>query len=142
MTEQSEMRPQWLEIVCNRFDEVIEVLCQAPPTIIHGEYYPKNILLQDGLIYPVDWESTAISSGEIDLATLTEGWAPDEVERLELEYQRARWPEGPPEDFHRCLCAARIYIQFRWLGDRADWTPYLQPRLDVLREHAEEMGLI
>lgn len=142
MAEQSGSCPRWLRTACDRFDEVIEALCDTHPTIIHGEYYPNNILLQNGLIHPVDWESTAIGSGEIDLATLTEGWDQGSIQRLILEYQRARWLEGPPHDFHERLCAARIYIQFRWLGDRADWTPYLQPRLEVLREHAEEMGLI
>jgi len=44
MAEQSGLAPRWLETVCSRFDEVIEVLCEAPSTIIHGEYYPKNIL--------------------------------------------------------------------------------------------------
>jgi thiamine kinase-like enzyme len=142
MAEQAGMRPRWLESVCNRFDGVIEVLCEAPSTIIHGEYYPKNILLQDGLIYPVDWESTAIGSGEIDLATLTEGWPPDEIARLEREYQRARWPEGTPEGFQRCLCAARIYLQLRWLGDQQARLPEYACYLDALRRHAEEMELI
>jgi hypothetical protein len=142
MTERSGKSPRWLEAVYSRFDEVIEVLCGAPATIIHGEYYPKNILLQHGRIYPVDWESTAFGCGEIDLATLTEGWTPDEIGRLELEYHRARWPDGPPDDFRRCLCAARIYIQFRWLGDQQARLPEFACYLDALHAQAEEMGLI
>ena len=142
MTEQSGLGSRWLETVSNRFDEVIEALYDSPPTIIHGEYYPENILLKDGMVYPVDWESTAVGSGEIDLVTLTEGWGQDAIQGLELEYQQARWPDGPPHDFQRSLCAARIYIQFRWLGDRPDWTRYQQQRLEVLRKHAKEMGLI
>jgi hypothetical protein len=142
MAEQSGLAPRWLETVCSRFDEVIEVLSEARSTIIHGEYYPKNILLHDGLIYPVDWESTAIACGEIDLATLTEGWGPDEIETIELEYQRARWPQGSPYDFHRVLGAARIYIQFRWLGDPQACLPEYDHYLDALHRYAEEMGLI
>ena len=142
MEQQSGLAPRWLETVCSRFDEVIEMLCEAPSTIIHGEYYPKNILLHDGLIYPVDWESTAIASGEIDLATLTEGWAPDDIERLELEYQQARWPQGSPYDFHRVLVAARIYIQFRWLGDPRARLKEYNHYLDALHTYAGEMGLI
>jgi thiamine kinase-like enzyme len=142
MTEQSGGGTRWLETVCNNFDEVIEALCDTPSTIIHGEYYPKNILLQDGLIYPVDWESTAIGSGEIDLVTLTEGWTPEATQKLELEYQQARWPDGPPHDFRRSLCAARIYIQFRWLGDQQARLPECACYLDVLRKYAQEMGLI
>jgi aminoglycoside/choline kinase family phosphotransferase len=132
----------WLRRVCARFDDVIGVLCEAPPTVIHGEYYPMNILLQHGAIYPVDWESTAIGCGVIDLAMLTEGWPADTTRQLVQAYQRSRWPQALPRDFHTSLCAARIYVQFRWLGDRQacprQWSPYL----DALQAHAREMGLI
>ena len=132
----------WLRTVCRRMGEVIEVLCAHQQTIIHGEYYPKNILLQDGMVYPVDWESTAIGSGMVDLATLTERWTPDVRRELEREYQRARWSEGATRDFASSLAAARIYVQFRWLGDPLARLPDRGCYLDALREHAEEIGLI
>ena len=142
--EQTGAVPRWLETVCKRFDEVIEVLCGAPLTIIHGEYYPKNILVQDRSIYPVDWESAAIACGEIDLATITEGWVQDEAEKLEHEYQQARWPHAAPYDFHRVLVAARIYIQLRWLGAQQGRLP--EPEytgfLEALHRYASEMELI
>jgi hypothetical protein len=136
------MDPGWLRTVCRRMDTVIEVLCTSPQTIIHGEYYPKNILLQDGMIYPVDWESTAIGNGMVDLATLTEGWTPEVRRELEREYLHARWPEGASPEFAGSLAAARIYVQFRWLGDPLARLPGWDCYLDALREHAEEMGLI
>ena len=142
MAEQSGLAPKWLGTVCSRFDEVIDVLCDAPATVIHGEYYPKNILVQDRLIYPVDWESAAVGCGEIDLATLTEGWAQDEIGKLELEYQLARWPYGTPDDFQRHLVAARIYLQFRWLGDPQARLPEYATYLDALHKYADDMGLI
>jgi len=144
VAEQAGAVPRWLETVCNRFDEVIEVLCAAPSTIIHGEYYPKNILVQDRSIYPVDWESAAIACGEIDLATITEGWVQDKAEKLEHEYQQARWPHAAPDDFHRVLVAARIYIQLRWLGAQQGLLP--EPEysgfLEALHSYASEMELI
>jgi thiamine kinase-like enzyme len=142
MVRQAGFDSGWLHAVCNRIDEVIGVLCDAPQTIIHGEYYVKNILLQHGLLYPVDWESTAVGSGMIDLATLTEGWPPDVTRQLVREYQRSRWPEGAPHDFNRVLSAARIYVQFRWLGDPQARLPEWACYLEALHEHAEEMGLI
>ena len=132
----------WLRAVCSRIDTVIEVLCESPPTIIHGEYYPKNILLQHGLIYPVDWESTAVGNGMIDLAMLTEGWSPETTRECVHEYQRSRWPEAAPHDLVKSLHAARIYVQFRWLGDQRARLPECACYLDALHEHAEEMGLI
>lgn len=142
MAAQSGNTPAWLETVCSRFDEVIGLLCEAPATVIHGEYYPKNILVQDGLIYPVDWESTAIGCGEIDLATLTEGWTQDDISKLELAYQRARWPDGVPVGFQRRLCAARLYIQLRWLGDPQARLPEYASYLDALQQYAKDMELI
>lgn len=142
MVRQAGVDYGWLRTVCNRVDTVIGLLCSAPPTIIHGEYYPKNILLQDGLIYPVDWESAAIGNGMIDLAMLTEGWTPDVTLELVREYQQSRWPDGAPHDFNQVLSAARVYVQFRWLGDQQARLPEWACYLESLHEHAEEMGLI
>ena len=60
----------WLSLLCNRFEEVVETLLEPPAIVIHGEYYPMNILFCQEAIYPVDWEATAIAVGEIDLASL------------------------------------------------------------------------
>lgn len=112
----------WLAELCERAEECFAPLLTAPPTIIHGEYYPNNILARAGSVYPVDWESAALAAGEIDLASLTEGWPEDTVQECERAYQRARWPDGAPESFRRTFAAAQVYLLFRWLGDRPDWT--------------------
>jgi hypothetical protein len=93
------------------------------------------------MIYPVDWESAAVAVGEIDLAALTEGWPQAFVQQCELEYQRARWPDGPSTCFERRLAAARLYLQFRWLGSETDRDPSL-PRFERLRCEGERLGLI
>lgn len=107
----------WLQPLCEGFETMVTSLLSAPPTVIHGEYYPKNILYRDGKIFPVDWESTAIAAGEIDLASLTEAWPEEIAHQLEFEYQQARWPAGKPAGFERTLGAAQLYLHFRWLGD-------------------------
>src|SRR5205814_9096019 len=56
----------WLRGLCDRFDEAVAVLLAAPPTVVHGEYYPHNILVRDDAVYAVDWESAAVAAGEID----------------------------------------------------------------------------
>jgi hypothetical protein len=120
-------RPQrerfpWLDRLCRRFETLIDELIAAPQTVIHGEYYPKNILLHEGKIIPVDWESAAIGPGMIDLASLTEGWTRDVTNRCEQAYRRAYQPGTAEPDFERRLALARVYLHLRWLGDRADWT--------------------
>ncbi len=134
----------WLALLCRRFHQVIPLLLAAPPTVIHGEYYPHNILSQAGVIRPVDWESAAIGPGEIDLASLTDGWPAATVRRCEMEYQRARWPQGAPADFGRTLSAARLYMSFRWLGDERESTTRKELRRYFLlvRSLGEQLGLI
>jgi Phosphotransferase enzyme family len=134
----------WLRPLCKRWEEAAVALATWQPTIIHGEYYPHNILVQRGQVRPVDWETAAIAAGEIDLATLTEGWSRAIGSRCERAYQRARWPGGPPADFPRILDLARVYVQLRWLGDQPQWTAEKGSleRFSMLRLASERLGLI
>jgi hypothetical protein len=145
----------WLRMLCERSEEFIAPLLMSPLPVIHGEYYPSNVLFRGGTIYPVDWESAAVAAAEIDLAALTENWPAEIARRCELEYQRIRWPEGAPADFERRLCAARLYLQFRWLCDeftkkstgseRPIWSHEAKDplyRLEQLRSLGERLGII
>jgi hypothetical protein len=133
-----------LTTLCERFEELVVLLLKAPPALIHGEYYTSNILFRNGIVYPVDWESAALAAGEIDLASLTEGWPVEVVRECEHEYQRARWPEGSPDDFELTLAAARLYLHFRWLGERPESTAaeYHLWRFEELRSSSERLGVI
>lgn len=134
----------WLKTLCEQSEKFISLLSTSSLAVIHGEYYPKNILFRGGTVYPVDWESGAVAAGEIDLAALTENWGGQITRQCELEYQRVRWPEGAPADFGRKMHAARLYLHFRWLGDRPNWTAH--PRnlhsFAELRSAGERLGLI
>lgn len=134
----------WLETLCRRFEEVVAVMLEPPSVIIHGEYYPENILFFRGTILPVDWESTAVAMGEIDLASLTEGWPAEFVSEARAAYKSARWPEGAPPGIERRLEAAQFYWHLRWLGDRPQWTTAEkeQPRFQQLQALGERWGLI
>ena len=134
----------WLATLSARFQECIDILFSSPQTLIHGEFYPHNVLLGGGVVYPIDWESAAIGPGEIDLATLTEDWGPETVRQCELEYQRARWGGPTSADFGRRLAAARLYVCFRWLGDQPEWTLGNGNRVyfERMRSLGEELGLI
>jgi hypothetical protein len=148
-------RYSWPTTLCGRLEDVVAVLLASPPTVIHGEYHPSNVLFRGGTVYPVDWESAAVAAGEIDLAALTEDCDSNIVRQCELEYQRVRWPNGPPADFQRRLSSARLYLQFRWLCDdftskgtgrerpkwSHEWTDFLD-RLEPLRSLGECLGLI
>ncbi|HEU0020675.1 MAG TPA: phosphotransferase [Dehalococcoidia bacterium] len=135
----------WLASACEGFEEYVIPLLTARPTLIHGEYFPCNVLFQRGTVYPVDWESAAIGPGEIDLASLTDGfWPVHIVGQCEDEYRRARWPAGAPREFEQSITAAQAYWQFRCLGDRRDLTTHEGSlwRFQRLRSVSERLGLI
>ena len=137
----------WLERVCTRFSEVVELLFVSP-TVIHGEFTPRNVLLSGDTPLPVDWESAAVAAGEIDLVTLLEGWHqrwPGVVEQCLREYGACRWPAGTPADHDRCRDAAQLYSGFRWLGYRPGWPVRrhtARQRVDDMRAPAERLGLL
>ena len=108
--------------LANYYDDNIEQLISCNQTIIHGEYYPRNILFKEGVIYPVDWESAAFAAGEIDLASLIEGWDKENVEAAKEAYKKNRWPEGVVNnnDFENRLLLARIYFHFWWWQENSD----------------------
>lgn len=137
------MRFPWLRMVAGRFDDWAARLWEQP-TVMHGEYYPKNVLIHRGRIYPVDWECAAVAAGEIDLVALTEMWPASAVDECRIEYARARWPDGAPADFERRLDSALMFNMFRWLGDEPEMTRRQSMRyyFDQLRAAAARLGLI
>ena len=117
-----EGRFPWLAALRGCGDAWFRPLLDATPTVIHGEFYAKTVLVRKGRLFMVDWESAAVAAGEIDLASLTEGkhWLGDISRRCALEYRQTRWRGSAPEEFERTLDAARIYLHFRWLGERPE----------------------
>jgi hypothetical protein len=155
------LRPSfpWLTTLCRRFEDVLALLLASPPTVIHAEYYPLNVLFRGGTVYPIDWKPAAVAAGEIDLATLTENWGAAIERQCEVEYQSASWPRGSPADFEWRLCCVPLYLQFRLLrhgnrdiftgqgtgGERSDWSHEAKVplcRLEQLRSLGERLELI
>lgn len=130
----------WLPAVCARFPELAAEMLAAPATLIHGEYYPHNILAVGESIVPLDWESAAIGMGEIDLASMVEGWPDEDCRACRAAYQQARWPAGVPDGYERRFTLACIYWMFRWLGDPLG--EEFPEKLVRLRQLAEESGIL
>ena len=134
----------WLMAFCDRIDRVSHILQRVPQTLIHGDYYPDNTMCLDGRISVFDWEQTAIAPGEIDLASLTNGWHDEVVQATEDAYRCARWPGGAPASFPETLDAAHIYVLLRLLGEARGWPNRATRRwrVDLLRQSAERLGLL
>lgn len=117
----------FLAEVVSLYRDHIDLLLDGPQTIIHGEYYPRNVLLRNGEIFPVDWESAAIGPGEVDLATLIEDWDAESIRKAKEAYMLRRWPDGEFSrvDFERRLVVAKLYLFARFCPwkkvNRTDW---------------------
>jgi aminoglycoside phosphotransferase (APT) family kinase protein len=134
----------WLQRVYERAESFAEPLLRRATTVIHGEFYPQNVLVHDGRVAPVDWETAAVAAGEIDLASLVEGWPARIARRSEQRYLRARWSSQSQRDFEHALAAARVYWPLHWLGDCRGWLPKAtrDHYLSDLRAAAERLNLI
>jgi len=138
----------WLATLCDRAEDCLGPLFDAPTTIIHGEYYPHNVLYdrRSGAVRPVDWESAAIGPGEIDLASLTERWPEQTVGDCTQTYRRTRRPQTRDAiaALESRLAAARTYLHFRWLGEdpRRTADPKRRWRFGELRRSGEQLGLL
>ena len=121
----AEFRPE-LRRIAKKYGRVIDRLTALPATFIHGEFYPSNILVEDGRrIRPVDWETAAVGPGLIDLAALCGGRFDDaRREQLAQEYGAAI------EDLEFC----RLHLAIQWLGWSSDWKPPEEHAHDWLAE--------
>jgi hypothetical protein len=108
---------RWLEPLCERALELLPDFLATPRTVIHGEFFPQNVLVRDDDVRPVDWEAAAVGAGEEDLVTMIDNWPAPMVAACEREYAAARWPSGAPDHFQTSLLTAHLLHQFRWLGD-------------------------
>ncbi len=135
----------WMAELCTAFLGPVADRLLSHTTVIHGEYYPKNVLIRDGTVYPIDWECAAVAAGEIDLAALTEGWPEEESRACQRAYVEARWQGRGPSGFEQRLDAARIYFQLRWLGGRysnSTSDSYPQWRLELMYQCGRRLGIL
>ena len=136
-------RYAWLRELERHADALIAPLLDAPRVLIHGEYYPHNVLVHGAAVFALDWQSAAVAAGELDLAALTENWPEEMAEACVREYRAARWPAGAPAWSDAVLEAARVHWLFRWLGDRPQWTlrERARWRWQALERVAARLGL-
>ena len=118
----SRRRSSALRWLAQRYYKVVDHLLSLPVTIIHGEFYPSNVLVTDDSrarsVYPVDWEMTATGPGVIDLAALAAGdWRDADRRALIAAYVRASTPDGTGvEEMAQSVAYAQIHLAVQWLG--------------------------
>jgi Ser/Thr protein kinase RdoA (MazF antagonist) len=132
----------------DRLDErhgvVVEALLALPKTVIHGEFYASNVLVNiesaQPRVAPVDWELAATGPGLTDLAALVSGdWPAGDRAAIAFAYASAAGASLESLDF------ARLQLAIQWLGwAPAAWTPPEGQRHDWLAEAialSESLGL-
>jgi hypothetical protein len=129
--------------LARRYDEVAQFLASLPATLIHGEFYASNVVVDASLSPPrvcaIDWELAGIGPAVIDLAALVVGkWT--EAQRAELiaAYQSGL-PAGHPwagdcETISHAVDHARLHLAVQWLGWSPEWTPPAAHAQDWLAE--------
>jgi aminoglycoside phosphotransferase (APT) family kinase protein len=110
----AQARVDGLEPVAEVHDAVVERLRSLPQTVIHGEFYASNVIVQGSRVCAVDWETAAVGPGLLDLAALTTGWTGDEYSAIVRAYGDA------DEEALECC---RLQLAVRWLGWSRDWMP-------------------
>jgi thiamine kinase-like enzyme len=135
-------RALWERLVRN-YDQVIQRLVALPATLIHGEFYASNVLVEtsaDGVrMCPVDWEMAALGPGLVDLAALTAGrWSDEDRSALAEAYLGGLRAAGAAraglEELLASLDDCRLHVAMLWLGWSRDWTPPPEHAHDWLAE--------
>jgi hypothetical protein len=121
----------------------VRKICALPQVFIHGEFYASNILISkcgDRIrICPIDWETSAIGPGLLDLAALVAGnWTEKQRAELALAYYQSLPSAARPfdnlQEFVRALCYCRLFMAVKWLGWSSDWQAPDEHRCDWLAE--------
>lgn len=109
-----------------RYRAAVAHLERSPRGIVHGEFYPSNILVEGGMpgwrVTALDWESVGVGPVLLDLAALTMGeWDVDVRREVWEAYATAAHTDLP--SIEPALHAARLVNAVQWLGWSPGWTP-------------------
>jgi aminoglycoside phosphotransferase (APT) family kinase protein len=130
------------------YDQVVDRLAALPQTVIHGEFYPSNVLVGHGSdpatrrIAPIDWEVASIGPGLVDLAALTTGWDTPDSAGIEAAYREQHEPQTGGQTFAEALAACRLHLAVQWLAWEPSWSPPEEHDRDWLAEAEREARLL
>ncbi len=141
-------------VMFNRYDRVARFLSRLPQTLIHGEFYPSNVIMRRECrshhVCPIDWELAGTGSGVLDLAALSFGdWSPEKKRELIRAYHQALPSASELQmtlgELHEAVDFGHLHCCIRQLGWASNWrAPDLHSRnwaQDALLL-AEKLGLL
>jgi Phosphotransferase enzyme family len=109
---------------------VADHLASLPARLIHGDFYPANVLVEPGpRIRVVDWETCGVGPAALDLAALVSGrWSESERQRILEAYAAACPPHLRPSADD--VLYARLLLAAQWIGWHDSWRPPPEQRHD------------
>jgi aminoglycoside phosphotransferase (APT) family kinase protein len=144
VTARSDSLRRRLRAVIDGYEAMIEKFCAGQPTLVHGSYRPKNVLVGTGSvpvrICPVDWELAAVGPQLHDLACLA-----NEVERSSIARLCEAYAEGAAiaglavtgtDEILEEIEPLRLHRVLRSLARSAEWA-YPDTAVTALVAHAE-----
>lgn len=114
------------------YDRVVQRVLEPPPTLIHGEFYPSNIVLRASksrlAVCPIDWEMAALGPGLIDLAALTSGDWDDERKRAMVAAYRdaletSKGARPSLAELMESVEFCQLHLAVQMLGWATNWSP-------------------
>jgi hypothetical protein len=109
--------------------DVVTRLEQLPPTFLHGELYPSNVIVDSrgGAldVWPIDWEMAAVGPGFLDVAALVTGWdAGRQVALVGAYVDELGHSWGvPPAEVVDVVTACQLHFALQWFGWASGWLP-------------------
>ncbi len=96
----------------DRYESAVEYLVRQPRTLVHGDIFRHNLIVQPGpRIRALDWEGAAVGLGAYDLVRLLDGWGSDKPAFIAVYVEefnrRAALPVDLPT-FYRVLTLCSI----------------------------------
>jgi hypothetical protein len=131
------------------FDSVADYLAAQPRTLVHGDVFAGNLVVQPGpRVRALDWESAAVGLAAWDLTRLLDGW-PEEAPFLDAYLaELARHTAAAPDEhaFRRTLAHCRFLSglwHLRWSGEacrNGAFVEGLLRHLEAARRRPEQNG--
>ncbi len=129
-----------------RFESLVAYLVSQPRTLVHGDLFGDNLIVQPGRrIRAVDWESAAIGLGAWDLARLLDYWGSKKaplvsayLEELEGRLTRAFDRGAFDRTFAHCGIL-NVLWNFRWSVDACRDASFVESELDDLEARWEAL---
>jgi aminoglycoside phosphotransferase (APT) family kinase protein len=132
--------------IVNRYDRVVEAMVAHPPTLIHGSFYPSNVMVsgesKSMRICAYDWEDAAFGAPLYDLAYLTDGFEPPTLDLMFETYRQGatRFGMSVPEQekMRYVVDCFRLHMVVKELA-QAHVKQYGESDVTKLLTHGEEI---